>query len=187
MKCKNQKTMKKSLITSLVFLLMGASVAIGQIKQLPDITVYTLDGNAVSATSITNDSMPMLMCFWKTYENECCDQLIQLYNAWDQDLRPKGVKMVAICIDGCGDVQHVKPFVFGHNLDIEVYVDKNGDFKRAMGISEAPYNILFDQYMSVYCRHSGPCANADDLVCEKMNECLMVMNKDRCQTASKDH
>lgn len=170
--------MKKQIIFSLILAMLTSAIALGQIKQLPDVTLYTMDGIAISASKITNDSMPMLMCFWKTYDNECCEQLEQLYNAYDQSLRPKGVKMVAICIDGGGGIQHVKPFIYGHDFDLEVYIDKNGDFKRVMGIVEAPYNILFDQYMSIYCRHSGPCGSIEEMACQKINECLALMEMD---------
>lgn len=179
MKFKNQITMKNQFIASLILVMFASGFVRGQIKQLPDVTLYTLDGIAVSASKITNDSMPMLMCFWKTYDNECCEQLKLIYDAYDQSLRPKGVKMVAICIDGGGCVQHVKPFIYGHDFDMEVYVDKNGDFKRLMGIVDAPYNILFDQYMSVYCRHSGACGNVDEMACQKINECLALMENDK--------
>jgi hypothetical protein len=63
-----------------------------------------------------------------------------------------------------------EPICLWKFLDIDVYVDKNGDFKRAIGISEAPFTILFDQQMRFYCRHSGHCGNIDELVCQKVNE-----------------
>jgi len=167
--------MKKQFITSLIYISITTTSVIPQTKELPDVPLYTLDGNEISASSISNDGEPMIMTFWKTTETDCCEQLLQLYNKYEQILQFQGVKMVAICIDGTGSIQHVKPFVYGHNIVIDVYVDKNGDFKRAMGISDAPFTILFDQYMGTFCKHTGPCGNIDDLVCQKVNECLTAM------------
>jgi len=169
--------MKKQLIISFVYLLAAAMAAIAQSTSLPDVPLYTLDGKEISASIISNEGMPMIMTFWKTTENDCCDQLMQLYDTYEQIIQYQGVKMIAICIDCSGSTQHVKPFVYGHNLDIDVYVDKNGDFKRAMGISEAPFTILFDQQMGFYCKHSGHCGNIDELVCQKVNEYLTAMNE----------
>ncbi len=50
----------------------------------------------------------------------------------------KGVKFVAICVDCTGRIDHVKPIVYGQNIEMEVYVDRNGDLKRAMNVSYTP-------------------------------------------------
>jgi peroxiredoxin len=169
--------MKKQHLISFMCVLAAAMAGMAQRTSLPDVPLYTLDGKEISASSISNEGMPLIMTFWKTTENDCCEQLIQLNNTYEQILRYQGVKMVAVCIDCSGTVQHVKPFVFGHNLTIDVYVDKNGDFKRAMGVSEAPYTVMFDHQMEFYCKQSGPCGSIEDLVCQKVNEYLTAMNE----------
>ena len=169
--------MKKQILISSMYLLSAIMLVNAQGTGLPDVPLFTLDGTEISTSSIKNDGMPMIMTFWKTYENDCCDQLIQLCNVYNQILKHQGVKMVAVCIDGKGCSQHVKPFVNGHDINIDVYIDKNGDLKRAMGVSDAPYNVLFDQDMKIYCRHAGSCSSIEDMVCQKVNECLAAMNK----------
>jgi hypothetical protein len=169
--------MKKQFLISFVYFLTVAIAAVAQSTSLPDVPLYTLDGKEISANAISNEGMPMIMTFWKTTEKDCCEQLIQLCDTYEQILQYQGVKMVAICIDCSGSTQHVKPFVSGHNIPVDVYIDKNGDFKRAMGISDAPFTILFDQQMGLYCRHSGHCGNIEEVVCQKVNECLTAMNE----------
>ena len=146
-----------------------------QISKLPAVDLFTLDGIRINTASISNDNMPMILVFFKTYDNKCCENLFSICEAHEEMLAEKGVKMIAICIDCVGKIEHVKPFVYGHGLDIEVYVDKNGDLKRKMGIPDAPYTILYDQKMEVYCKYNGYCAGSQEMVCEKMNECLNKM------------
>jgi hypothetical protein len=169
--------MKKQILIGSMYLMSAFMLVNAQGTGLPDVPLYTLDGKEISTSSIKNDGMPMIMTFWKTYENDCCEQLIQLCSVYNQILKPQGVKMVAICIDGKGCSQHVKPFVKGRDITIDVYIDKNGDLERAIGVFDAPYNVLFDQDMKIYCRHAGPCASIEDMVCQKVNECLAAMKK----------
>lgn len=167
---------KRFIFISMCFFAAGLT-SLAQNTKLPDVPLYTTDGKEISASSITNDSMPMILTCWKTTETDCCEQLLQLYNTYDEILKYQGVKMIAVCIDGSGCTQHVKPFVFGHGIGIDVYIDKNGDFKRAMGISDSPFTILYDNQMEKFCQHAGSCSNIDQLVCEKVNECLTAMNE----------
>jgi cytochrome c biogenesis protein CcmG, thiol:disulfide interchange protein DsbE len=169
--------MKKRFTTCLLCFFAACITLLAQRTKLPDVPLYTLDGLEISASTISNDGKPLILSCWKTTETDCCEQLLQLYNTYDEILQQQGVKMIAVCIDGSGCTQHVKPFVYGHNIDIEVYIDKNGDFKRAMGISDAPFTILYDNRMEKFCQHAGPCSNIDDVVCHKVNECLTAMSE----------
>ncbi|MCD4732589.1 MAG: redoxin domain-containing protein [Bacteroidales bacterium] len=163
------------LVTGWVFCLCLGITLNAQISKLPAVELFTLDGIQINTAYISNDNMPMILVFFKTYDNECCENLYAICEAHEEMLAEKGVKMIAICIDCVGKIEHVKPFVYGHGLDIEVYVDKNGDLKRKMGIPDAPYTILYDQKMEVYCKYNGYCAGSQEMVCEKMNECLNKM------------
>jgi hypothetical protein len=172
--------MKLKVITSeWVFLLLFTVSVNAQPTTLPSVDIYSLDGNRVDASTISNDSMPMILVFFKTYDNKCCDNLFSICEAHEEILSKRGVKMMAVCIDCIGKIEHVKPFVFGHGLEIDVYVDKNGDLKRTMGIPEGPYTILYDQNMNVYCQHSGYCVGNQEIVCKKVNECLDKMGAEQ--------
>ena len=75
-----------------------------------------------------------------------------LNEVYEEYLKDDNVKVVGICLDGIGRIDHVKPFVYGNDLDIEVYVDKNGDFKRAMHVTDTPFTILLNKEMNSRCR-----------------------------------
>lgn len=165
----------KSLITG-VFLSLTLVISIkAQVNHLPAVDIYTMDGSRVNASTISNDSTPMILVFFKTFDNTCCKNLFAISEAHEDVLINVGVKVVAICIDCIGKIEHVKPFILGHDLSIEVYIDKNGDLKRIMGIPDAPYTLLYDRNMNVYCQYNGFCPGIDEMVCEKITECLKKM------------
>lgn len=168
------KTFKFILI---LFLSSFAHMAISQNLSLPDVDLYTLDGIKISATTITNNEKPMVMVFWKSNTNECCNQLIMINEIYEDHFKTKGVKVVAICVDCIGTIQHIKPFVYGHNLNIEVFIDKNGDFKRSMSVPSVPYTILFDQEMNTYCKYVGYCHNGEEFLCTELEKCLAIVQK----------
>ncbi|MCB2222367.1 MAG: redoxin domain-containing protein [Bacteroidetes bacterium] len=156
--------------------LLSVSVIIkAQNKMLPNAELYTLDGQCVNAQSISNDSLPMILVFWKTTDLKCCENLFMMNEAWKEELQSFGVKLVAICVDCIGKTDHVKPYVNGHAIEAEVYIDKNGDFRRKMAIPDGPYTILFDHDMNIHCQSRGYCPGADEELCEKVMYCLNEM------------
>jgi peroxiredoxin len=159
--------------TPLIMLLFAfTNLIFAQMSTLPSIELHSLDETKVTASEISNDGKPLVLIFWKTNERESCEQLIMINEAYKDFMEYQGVKVIAVCIDCVGKTQHIKPFVYGHNLDIEVYIDKNGDFKRSMNILYSPSTILFDHQMNINCQFAGYCSNVEDLLCTKIEQCL---------------
>jgi peroxiredoxin len=159
--------------TPLIMLLFAfTNLIFAQMSTLPSIELHSLDETKVTASEISNDGKPLVLIFWKTNERESCEQLIMINEAYKDFMEYQGVKVIAVCIDCVGKTQHIKPFVYGHNLDIEVYIDKNGDFKRSMNILYSPSTILFDHQMNINCQLAGYCSNVEDLLCTKIEQCL---------------
>ena len=163
------KTKKTSLI---MLIFVFTNLIFAQTDALPSIELYSLDGTKVTANEISNDGKPLVLIFWKTNDRESCEQLIMINDAYKDFMVYQGVKVIAVCIDCVGKTQHIKPFVYGHDLDIEVYIDKNGDFKRSMNILHSPSTILFDHQMNINCQFAGYCSNVEDLLCTKIEQCL---------------
>lgn len=144
--------------------------------QLPSVDIYSLEGRIVNASTINNDSMPIVVVFFKTNEQKCCQQLISICEKQKDDFSDKDIKVIGICLDCNGDIARVKPFVYGHDLQIDVYVDKNGDLRRSMGINVFPYTIIYDKNREVICKYAGYCVNSDNLIADKLTECLKKMD-----------
>ncbi len=163
-------SLKMAVLPALLLLIPPPCTA--QPAAFPAVDLYTLEGSRIDAGTLSNGGDPMVLLFFRTDDNKCLETLYDICEAHERELAAGGVKLMAVCVDRSGKVNHVKPFVYGHALDVEVYVDRNGDFKRAMGIASAPYTILFDHEMKVICEYNGYCAAAGDMVCEKMKVCL---------------
>ena len=167
------KTIKSILI--LTFVALGI-VVLSQNSFLPEVDIYTLDGTMVRASEISNDGKPMIMVFWKTFDKDGCNQFMMLNDVYEEHLKEKGVKLIAICVDCKGRIDHVKPFIYGQDIEVEVFIDRNGDLKRAMNVSYTPYTLFFDQQMNVYCQYPGFCAGGEEIICDKIEQCLEKIN-----------
>jgi len=145
--------------------------------QLPHVDIYTLEGQRIDASTINNEAMPMVVVFFKTNEQKCCEQLISICEKKEEEFSDKEVKVVGICLDCQGKIGYVKPFVLGHSISIEVFIDLNGDLKRAMGINVLPYTILYDHHKELVCKYAGFCISSDDMIEDKLTQCLNKMSQ----------
>jgi len=141
-------------------------------SQIPEMELRTPDGIKISSTLMFKPGQPGVVIFWNSYNNRCCDNLENMQSVWLKQLKDKGVTLIAICVDCNGSWNYVKPFVNGKAWEFDVYIDFNGDFKRAMGITDAPYTILLDKNQKVVCRSSGYCSGNEEFVCQKILHCL---------------
>jgi len=173
------KKNKLRLISLFTFILMFLLVKsfYAQQNKLPSVNLKTPDGKSIDSRTISGNGKPLLMVFWKTTEPRSCENLKSLHEVFKDSLMPKNIKMVAICVDETGSSSHIKPYLAGQAIDIDVYIDTNGDFRRAMGVS-APYTIIFDHKMSVFCQHRGYCTGNQELVCQEINKCLDLLPKE---------
>lgn len=98
--------------------------------------------------------------------------MFSLHDAYYENLSERDVKLIAICQDQSGTIAYIKPFIKGHALNIEVFIDSNGEFSKSMGVNNSAFTILFDQNLNEYCRYSGYCPGSDEIMCEKVLHCL---------------
>jgi len=166
----------KALLTALCILLGLTGSA--QQDVLPPVTLTSIDGKNIKASDINLGDEPVLMIFWQSFDPNCCSQIDEIDEIYRARLGGMNFKLIGICCDNGGDVHHIKPLVYGKSWDMHVYIDRNGDFKRAMGVPDYPYTILFDQDQDIVCKYSGYCASIDDLLCDKIRECYSLTAAD---------
>lgn len=164
---------KKGLITSILVIAMIVSINAQQ-ASIPSIALYTMDGEKINSQTILDSTKPTVLILWKTYENDCCSQICSILEARENLLGKENVKMVCVCVDCLGNTSHIKPFVYGHNWDVEVYIDKNGDFKRAMNVAKTPLTVLYNSNQSVICKYTGYCCGAGEMICEKLKHEIVM-------------
>jgi hypothetical protein len=140
----------------LIFCLISVGyLVISQNHILPAVDIFSLDGLRVSAKDIVNIDQPFIIVFWKRYDKISLEQISMINEEYDNSLKDKNVKVIGICMDASGNMASIKPFVFGNNIGFEMYIDKNGDLKRAMNVPDFPYTIIFDRTNNICYKQIG--------------------------------
>ena len=146
--------MRKLFLSLLATILISTS-SIAQNRTLPSVDVKTLDGGSINITAIENNGQPIVISFCATLCKPCKKELntiAEVYEDWQDET---GVKLVAISIDDSRSMAKVAPYVNASDWDYEVYIDPNGDLKRAIGISTVPHTFLLNSKKEIVWQHKG--------------------------------
>jgi cytochrome c biogenesis protein CcmG, thiol:disulfide interchange protein DsbE len=160
------KTIILMLVLSIVPVWLSAQL------NVPSINLSNTEGKSVSFDKILNSNQPVVMVFYKSYDSKCCENLENMQSAWLNQLKENGVKLIGICADSKGTWSSAKSIINGRAWEFDNYFDTNGDLKRALGVTNAPYTLLFNQNHEIICRYEGYCTGNEDMVCEKIKNSL---------------
>jgi len=132
-----------------------AFTAFGQSDKIPSAKVNKLDGTTFNTANINNDGKPIIINFWATWCSPCkreLNNIAEMYELWQEET---GVKLVAMSIDDARNMAKVAPYVNGKGWEYDVYIDPNGDFKRAMGVNNVPHTFLVDGEGNIVWQHNS--------------------------------
>ena len=124
-------------------------------REIPSATVKSLTGVNINTSDLNNDGAPMIINFWATWCSPCkreLNNIAELYPDWVDET---GVKIVAISIDDARNMNKVKPYVDGQAWEYEVYIDPNGDFRRAMNVQNVPHTFLVNGDGKIVWQHNS--------------------------------
>jgi cytochrome c biogenesis protein CcmG/thiol:disulfide interchange protein DsbE len=147
--------MNKRTLFSFLAIALFASIGFAQSRALPSTQVKMLDGSNFNITNLKNDGKPIIISFWATWCKPCKKELnniAEVYEDWQEET---GVKLVAISIDDTRSMSKVAPFVNASDWEYDVYLDPNGDLKRAMGVSTVPHTFLLNGKNKIVWQHKG--------------------------------
>jgi len=160
----------KKLFLSLFATILFSTIIFAQIRTLPSIDVKTLDGGSINITELENNGQPIVISFWATWCKPCKKELntiAEVYEDWQDET---GVKLVAVSIDESRSMAKVSPYVNASDWDYEVYLDPNGDLKRAMGVSAVPHTFLLDSKKEIVWQHKGYVDGDEDELLEQIKK-----------------
>lgn len=121
---------------------------------LPDVSIKKLNGTSFSTADLKNDGKPMIISFWATWCKPCIAELTAIAEEYDEWQKETGVKLVAVSIDDARTMNSVAPLVKGKGWEYEVYLDPNGDLKRAMNVNLVPHTFLLNGNREVVHQHT---------------------------------
>ena len=145
--------MKKIIISALALFISFSTYS--QSRTLPSIKVGTLDGNSINIQEIENDGNPIVINFWATWCKPCKKELnniSEIYEEWQDETN---VKLVAISIDDSRSMSKVGPYINASDWEYDIYLDPNGELKRAMGVSTVPHTFLLNGKKQIVWQHRG--------------------------------
>jgi thiol-disulfide isomerase/thioredoxin len=122
---------------------------------IPSIDVQNLNGTTFNTGEITNDGKPIIINFWATWCSPCKRELNNIAEMYDMWVEETGVKLVAMSIDDARNMGKVAPYVNGKGWEYDVYIDLNGDFKRALGVNNVPHTFLVDGDGQIVWQHNS--------------------------------
>jgi peroxiredoxin len=154
-----------------VFVLLIGNIIIAQekaeeAKKLPSVNLKTLDGEPFNTKDIYNDGNPIIISFWALWCKPCkleMDAYNDYYEDWQEET---GVKIYAVSIDDARSTTKVQPFVNGKAWEMEVLLDPNGDFKRAMNVNMIPHTFLIDGNGNIVYQHTSYYQGLEDEIYE---------------------
>ena len=164
--------MKTIMIIMTLALLIVSNLLAAQNNTLPKVNLFNLDGKFYSSLDVLNGEDATIVVFWNADDRNSEDHLTDMIAAHQKLLTTKNVRLVGIYINCNGSMAHVKPYVNGQDWNIEMYVDKNGDFKRAMGVVETPTTFVFNTGNEIVCQYTGYSTGTESLICKKLIETI---------------
>ena len=160
----------KKLFLTVTAIAIFSILSTAQSRTLPSVDVKTLNGGNINITTLENDGNPIVISFWATWCKPCKKELnniAELYEDWQDET---GVKLVAISIDDARSMVRVAPYVNASDWDYEVYLDPNGDLKRAMGVSTVPHTFLLNSKKEIVWQHKGYIDGDEDELYEQIEK-----------------
>ena len=159
--------MKKIIVLVFPCLLMTCAL-VAQQKTIPSVKLETLDGKSFNTSAIENNGNPTIISFWATWCKPCKEELNNIADEYDDWMDETGVKLVAISIDDQRSATRVKPYVNSVGWDYQILLDKNSDFKRAMGVQNVPHTFLLDGKGNIVYQHNSYSPGDEDKLYDKV-------------------
>lgn len=149
----NHNAMKNLLTLASVLLIPFLLTA--QTGKLPAVTVQNMNGQKISTATWENGGKPMIINFWATWCAPCKRELTAIHELYPDWQAETGVKLIAVSIDDTRSMNRVKPYVNGQAWDYEIFLDPNGDLKRALNVNNIPHSFLIDGAGNIVWQHNN--------------------------------
>jgi len=130
-------------------------------KNLPDITLKTIEGKTYKINDTRDENKIIVYAFWATWCAPCLKELDAINDVYDDWKDEIDVEVIAVSTDDSRTKKRTKPLVNGKGWEFEVLIDDNQDLKRALNIVNVPHIVVVKNNKIIH-RHSGYTPGAED-------------------------
>ena len=131
----------KALTTILIAIVLPI-MAQAQAQIVPSVSLKTLDERTVMAPNVICADELTLVYFFNENSRDLTDNFEYLENLAQGYGNQGKIKVIAIYNASNGSYGQLKPFLNGNAIDLETYIDINGELQRAMGLSASSTLLL---------------------------------------------
>jgi len=124
-------------------------------KKLPAVTIKDMAGNTINTADASNDGNPIVISFWATWCKPCKQELNTIAEEYDDWQEETGVKLIAVSVDDQKTTKMVEPYVNATGWEYDIWMDVNGDFKRALGVNFVPHTFLLNGEGTIVYSHNN--------------------------------
>jgi cytochrome c biogenesis protein CcmG, thiol:disulfide interchange protein DsbE len=139
-------------------------------KKLPSVNLKDMAGNPINTAEVSNDGNPIVISFWATWCKPCkleLNTIAEEYDIWQEET---GVKLVAVSVDDQKTANTVEPVVNASGWEYDIWMDPNGEFKRALGVNFVPHTFLLDGEGNIVYSHNNFVPGDEDVLYEEIQK-----------------
>jgi cytochrome c biogenesis protein CcmG/thiol:disulfide interchange protein DsbE len=162
--------MKKLIILSAAIIFSLTSFKKSGGDKLPSATVKKLDGSTINSNTFSNDGKPIIISFWATWCKPCKKELDAINEEYAELQKETGAKLIAISVDDTRTSMKVVTDVKSKGWTYEVYLDENGDFKRAMNVNNVPHTFIIDGQGQIVWSHNSYAEGDEEILFENVKK-----------------
>lgn len=136
------KSMKVLIICLILIQLVPSQL---NAQNIPTMQLKSVDGQEKNTAEVFASGQPILLIFWATWCNHTSTGLTTIQDDYLIDwIDTYNLKVIAVSVDDVKTSNRAITVANTNGWDFEVYLDVNGDFRRAMGVNNAPHVFLFN-------------------------------------------
>lgn len=153
----------------LIFFQLGPNSLYAQ--TIPHTYLTSIDGQEVSSDEVFAEGQPILLVFWATWCDHTCKGLTTIQDDYLVDwIEEFNVKIVAVSVDDMKTSNRAVTIANTKAWDFDIFLDVNGDFKRAMGVNNAPYVFLLNSKGEIIWQQNAYLEGDEDRIEELLEE-----------------
>ena len=152
----------KNLISILIIFLPVLTIA--QDLNMPSVALKTLDEKYIKPPELFKDCQSAIVYFFNDNSPNVIgdlEYLETLNGTLDCD---HNATIIAVYNPTNGNYGNIRAFLHGNSIDLETYIDVNGEFQRALGLADNSTILLSGFNLQTSERYAGSLASTDELM-----------------------